>query len=92
MLGPCPGLVMRLFSVLTAVMGPGLGPLLTCPKGLTAARPPFSVCELEQGLLGRTWGSWGLLTDSLGLLEGSWVLLGASWTLLEASWAPLGPS
>ena len=48
------------------------------------------------GLLGASWGPWGLLGASRGLLGSlgaSWGPLGASWgPLLEPSWGPLRPS
>ena len=86
---------------------PGAGGGLTSPRGITAARPPFSFCNLWRGLwdssisamlavlnvLGQLLGpSQGVLLPLGAVLGASWDLLGHSWGGLRGSWGPLGPS
>ena len=86
---------------------PGAGGGLTSPRGITAARPPFSFCNLWRGLwdssisamlavlnvLGQLLGpSQGVLLPLGAVLGASWSLLGPLGPLLGGSWGFLGAS
>ena len=79
---------------------PGAGGGLTSPRGITAARPPFSFCNLWRGLWDSSISAMlavlnvlgQLLGPSQGVLLPLGAVLGASWDLLGHSWGPLGAS